>query len=100
GAAAKATAAVEGWALAKAARVAVVSPRFQPHVEAFGVSPERVSVLRNWVEVDGSRTEALTSEEVGELRRSLGWSDDEVVVLHAGNMGLKQGLEFVVDAAR
>lgn len=31
---------------------------------------------------------------------NLGWSDDEVVVLHAGAMGLKQGLEHVVHAAR
>jgi glycosyltransferase involved in cell wall biosynthesis len=34
------------------------------------------------------------------VRRELGWRDDQFVVLHAGNMGLKQGLEVVVQAAR
>lgn len=100
GAAARATAAVEGWALAKATKVAVVSPRFQPHVEAFGVPPERITVLRNWVEVDGPAGESRPVEAVADVRRDVGWGDDELVVLHAGNMGLKQGLEFVVDAAR
>jgi glycosyltransferase involved in cell wall biosynthesis len=43
---------------------------------------------------------APAAAEAAERRRKLGWRDDEQIVLHAGNMGLKQGLEFVVDAAR
>jgi glycosyltransferase involved in cell wall biosynthesis len=34
------------------------------------------------------------------MRRQLGWGDDETVVLHSGAMGVKQGLETVVEAAR
>jgi len=30
----------------------------------------------------------------------MGWRSDYIIVLHAGNMGLKQGLEQVVDAAK
>ena len=33
------------------------------------------------------------------FRAAHGWSHDEVVVLHAGNVGYKQGLENVVEAA-
>jgi len=33
------------------------------------------------------------------MRAELGWDDDVQIVLHAGNMGLKQGLEHVVAAA-
>ena len=97
---AQATGALERWVLSKAARVAVVSPRFQPHVEAFGVPPERISVLRNWVEANGAATGPRTADDVAAMRDDLRWQPDEVVVLHAGNMGLKQGLEYVVDAAR
>jgi glycosyltransferase involved in cell wall biosynthesis len=100
GAVGKVTSAVERWVLSEAARVAVVSERFQPHVEAAGVSPQSISVLRNWVEVDTSSLTAPAAAEAAERRRELGWRDDEQIVLHAGNMGLKQGLEFVVDAAR
>src|SRR4029453_12803374 len=34
------------------------------------------------------------------MRRQLGWRDDVMVVLHAGNMGVKQALENVVEASR
>jgi colanic acid biosynthesis glycosyl transferase WcaI len=34
------------------------------------------------------------------MRRRLGWPEDEVIALHSGNMGEKQGLENVVEAAR
>ncbi len=37
---------------------------------------------------------------VAETRARFGWADGDQVVLHAGNIGLKQGLEQVVDAAR
>lgn len=100
GAVASATSRVEGWVLSGAARVAVVSPRFQPHVEGFGVAPDRISVLRNWVEVDEDALASMTADDIRAIRASHGWGDDEVIVLHAGNMGLKQGLEHVVDAGR
>ena len=34
------------------------------------------------------------------MRERLGWRDDEIVALHSGNMGAKQNLEVIVDAAR
>jgi glycosyltransferase involved in cell wall biosynthesis len=34
------------------------------------------------------------------IRERFGWTDGRQVVLHAGNIGLKQGLDQVVDAAR
>ena len=34
------------------------------------------------------------------MRRRLGWAEDDVVALHSGNMGLKQGLKYLVAAAR
>ena len=37
---------------------------------------------------------------VDAVRARFGWTDWRQVVLHAGNIGLKQGLEQVVDAAR
>ena len=37
---------------------------------------------------------------VRQTRARFGWKDGEQVVLHAGNIGLKQGLEQVIEAAR
>jgi glycosyltransferase involved in cell wall biosynthesis len=64
----------------------------QTMVDRLGVDPDRITVIPNWTHV---RPPAGPREVI---RRRLGWGD-ETVVLHAGNMGAKQGLEHVVDAA-
>lgn len=90
----RAAARLEGWLLARADGVAVVHEQFGDGLAALGVDRDRVAVIRNWSHV------APAAGEPAATRRVLGWGDDEVVVLHAGNMGLKQGLENVVDTAR
>jgi glycosyltransferase involved in cell wall biosynthesis len=51
--------------------------------------------VRNWTHLPPAKT-----VDVAATRAQFGWSDDEEVVLHAGNMGVKQGLGNVIDAAR
>ncbi len=78
-------------------RVVVIHPSFARYaVDELDVPAERVTVIRNWshieVESRGGDREAV--------RSVMGWAADDIVVLHAGNMGVKQGLENVVAAAR
>jgi colanic acid biosynthesis glycosyl transferase WcaI len=91
--AARITAAIETWAVARARTVAVVSEAFRPYLEARGVPAARVSLLRNW-----SHVRAPTADRTA-TRARLGWGPDKIIVLHAGNMGLKQDLDQVLDAA-
>ena len=60
----------------------------------YGIDRQRIRVIRNWTRVDSPDAAASAA-----FRRARGWSDDELIVLHAGNMGYKQGLENVVEAA-
>ncbi|TDQ48877.1 glycosyltransferase involved in cell wall biosynthesis [Actinomycetospora succinea] len=90
----RAAAKLEGWLLKQADGVAVVHDQFADGVARLGVDRDRVTVIRNWSHV------ASGAGDRSATRRALGWRDDEVIVLHAGNMGLKQGLENVVDTAR
>lgn len=77
-------------------RVVVIHDRFKKHlVNDLGLDPANVDVVRNW-----SHVADIPATERSAVRRELGWSDDDVVVVHAGNMGAKQGLENVVRAAR
>lgn len=94
GTVAAAAAKVESAALRRADQVAVVSDTFRRQVEAYGVAPGRVRLLRNWTHI------AQPTRSRSEMRRALGWSEDVFVVLHTGNMGLKQDLGNVVEAAR
>jgi glycosyltransferase involved in cell wall biosynthesis len=88
------TARLEGMALRPASTVGIVSEGFRAGVEAYGVPPDRVIVVRNWVHIEPS---PLTRDEA---RRQLGWSSEPFVVLHTGNMGFKQDLGNVIQAAR
>lgn len=88
--------AVEAWLTRSVDGVSVIHPRFKNTVvDRLGVEPERVTVIRNWSHV-------LPAEDfdIPAFRARMGWSPDEVVVLHTGAMGLKQALENVIEAAR
>jgi glycosyltransferase involved in cell wall biosynthesis len=88
------TAAAECWIARRASSVAVVAPDFISYLVDRGVAPDRIVQLPNWTHI----AEPMGDRAATRLR--LGWADDEIVVLHAGNMGNKQGLEQVVEAAR
>ena len=87
----------EGWSLRRAKLVAVVSEAFCPYLRGIGVPQDRIVHLPNWVLARSS--EGFTEGDRAQTRRRLGWGDDEQIVLHAGNMGLKQHLEQVIAAA-
>lgn len=86
---------VEGYTFRSATRVLVIHPRFRRYLsQSLGVSESRIDVVRNWTHVNPA---PARSERT---RRRWGWREAETVVLHAGNMGAKQGLESVVTASR
>ena len=88
--------AAERRILGSGAAVVVIHERFKRYlVEELGLDADRVHVVRNWAHVSAAPVEMRD-----EVRASMGWAPDDVVVLHAGNMGAKQGLENVVAASR
>ena len=96
GAAARVIRTLERWLLRSASMVVVIHDRFADRVHGdFGVALERIAVIRNW-----SHLPPLPSVDAAAVRAAYGWSSDERVVVHTGNMGTKQGLHHVVDAGR
>lgn len=87
---------IERAVLRSAGSVVVIHDRFKRYlVEVLGLPADRVEVVRNWSHLD-----ATPHSSRADVRTAHGWKDDEVIVLHAGNMGAKQGLENVVEASR
>ncbi len=84
----------EAHALRRAALVGVIHETFVDRVRAMGVDPGRIRLVPNWSHVRGP---ALPRETT---RARLGWPPGQTVVLHSGNMGLKQGLDVLIEAAR
>ena len=77
----------------RAEGIAIIAEGFRAYFESGGVTPERVVRLRNW-------THRIEPRETREATRArLGWPADELVCLHGGNMGQKQGLGNLLEAA-
>lgn len=77
----------------RAAGVAIIAEGFRTYLEEGGVPADKIHRLRNWTRrVDPTETPP-------ETRRRLRWSDDDFVCVHGGNMGLKQGLDNLLDTA-
>ncbi|ARQ71094.1 glycosyltransferase family 4 protein [Streptomyces marincola] len=94
GRAAGAAAAAERRMLRGATLVGVIHDTFRPRLAALGVPEDRVRLVPNWSHVPGP------SAPRARTRRRLGWPEDRTVLLHSGNMGLKQGLDVLIDTAR
>lgn len=87
---------LESKILRSADGVTAIHDRFKRHmVDALGVPAGQVEVIRNWTHLS-----VPPHTETKDVRARLGWTPGDVIVLHAGNMGKKQGLENVVEAAR
>ena len=96
GLSAKAVRAIEALTMRLADSVSVIHTGFARDLtEDFNVDTQRIQVNRNWTHVDPPDTTASAA-----FRDAHNWGANDVVVLHAGNMGYKQGLENVVAAAR
>lgn len=87
--------AVEGFLLRRATRVSTITEAMRARIVAKGVPIERTWLVPNWADVQSVRPMASDNA----FRRELGLADDAVVILYAGNMGEKQGLEAVLEAA-
>ncbi|WP_461038644.1 glycosyltransferase family 4 protein, partial [Streptomyces mayteni] len=94
GRAAAAASAVERRMLRDATLVGIIHESFRERVRALGVPDDRIRLVPNWSHVAGPSTPRA------ETRARLGWADGRTVLLHSGNMGLKQGLDVLVETAR
>ncbi|TDX62138.1 colanic acid biosynthesis glycosyl transferase WcaI [Methylosinus sp. sav-2] len=87
----------ESWFLARFDRVVTISQKMQHALLAKGLSQQKVSVLRNWVDTAAIVPEPRTTNA---FREELGIPSDAFVVLYAGNLGPKQALDMLIAAAR
>lgn len=87
---------IERAALKAADAVVVIHPRFEAYVtENLGIDPRKVKIIRNWTHL-----EPAPPIDREEARDRLSWPRDKRIAVHAGNMGSKQGLRNLVEAAR
>lgn len=76
-------------------QVSTISNRMMEHLARKGVAPRRAVMFPNWVDLH----QIHPLNGYNSLRHELGL-ENKRVMLYAGNMGQKQGLEVLVEAAR
>ena len=87
--------AVERLAYRRAAIVSSLTGAMRARIIAKGIPAEKVVLFADWAD---PRLFSLAAGQADPIRRELGLAD-AFLVLHAGNMGVKQGLDVVLDAA-
>lgn len=87
---------VEGWLIKRFDAVSSISYSMLDNAKSKGVSESKLIHFPNW-----SDTEFVTPKTDGSrLRKEWQFEPEDKIILYAGNMGNKQGLEIVLEAAK
>jgi colanic acid biosynthesis glycosyl transferase WcaI len=86
---------LEQHAYSTSDRIVVVADSFLTNLRAKGVPAGKLAVIHNWVDTD----EVRPLDRMSSFRQEQRIGAETFVVMYAGNIGLSQGLEIVLDAA-
>jgi colanic acid biosynthesis glycosyl transferase WcaI len=76
-------------------RIITISERMSDKLIEKTGNPDQVVIVRNWVDLEHIYPLGRTSD----YRMELGYADDDFIVLYSGNIGAKQGLNTLLEAA-
>lgn len=88
---------IERTGYRRAALVSTLTEAMRDKILSKGIAPEKVVLFPDWARSELFQVPA--NEGGAQFRRSLGIGN-ELLVVHAGNMGVKQGLEVILGAAQ
>jgi len=86
---------IESWLMKQFDKVSSISYSMLEKANQKGVAEEKLLFFPNWSDISFVHPEV----DGKAMRRKWGVGEGEKVVLYAGNIGAKQGLELVIDAA-
>lgn len=87
---------IEAFLLRHATRVSTITEAMRQRVIEKGAPPERAWLFPNWADIEAVRP----GPRENDFRKEFDIDPETVLVLYAGGMGEKQGLELVLEAAR
>ena len=88
-------ASIESFIMRRFDRVSTISSRMMERLTTKGVATEHQALFPNWVDTETIHPLAAPSP----MRTKLGLRDAAIMVLYSGNMGEKQGMDILLDAA-
>lgn len=76
-------------------KIVTISTRMAEKLAEKTRQPDRLAIVRNWVDLE----HLYPLDRASTYRETLGYSADDFVVLYSGNIGAKQGLDTLLEAA-
>ena len=89
---------LEKWSYARAALVSGISGGMIDAYRRKGVPEEKIYLFPNWI--PDAPPEVSAGADGASFRREYGIGAETPLIAYSGNVGMKQGLEVVVEAAR
>jgi colanic acid biosynthesis glycosyl transferase WcaI len=86
--------AMEKYCLKNSSFVRIISNSFRPALRALDVPDEKMVLIYDWVDTDLIQPLSRSNEFAKEFNLT-----EKFVIMYAGNIGLSQGLEYVLTAA-
>lgn len=87
---------IEKWILNGFDKVSTISDRMKNLIEIKGVDSAKLFIFRNWVDTKL----IFPNYDNNNLRKELGVCPEETLALYSGNIGKKQGLDIIINAAK
>jgi colanic acid biosynthesis glycosyl transferase WcaI len=87
---------LEKFVYGKAKHIIVGTKTAKLNLIEKNVEDEKISVLPHWIDEELFNDSSITDDE--KIREQLGWNE-KFVFLFAGNLGIVQGLETIIEAA-
>lgn len=87
---------MENFTYKNADVIITITDDMKANVVGKGVDPEKVKVVRNWIDVNRIKPVAANDNK---LFDELGLPRDKFYVVYAGNLGKVQGVEVILEAA-
>lgn len=88
---------IEKHVYSRASGIIAITPGFKNNLLNKGFAdPAKIALLPNWVDMEKVGTIA----DPGVFRSENGYSENDFLIIYAGNIGNKQGLETLVESAK
>ena len=88
---------IENRTYAYADRIIVISEDIKKNIMDKGVPEEKIALIGNWIDTDTVRPIPYAENK---LAKELGIADGKFRVVYAGNLGLAQGVDTLISAAK
>lgn len=82
--------------LSRFGQIITISDRMAEKINQKGIARQKIAVIRNWVDLEQIRP----LEAESPYRKELGFGAGDFIVQYCGNIGRKQGLGVLLDAAQ